>query len=141
MAGAGRTWYPSVDPPTRNETAPVTRNGEPRILSRLVWLLVATLQVTLGVVATIAEARFLVDAELGGGNLHVEAEGPRHNPPAHPDDCGVCHHLSSRSSIAEPVQLAGPPVTTGANDEFAPADQHDLAGGLTLPLARAPPLS
>ena len=112
-----------------------------RIVTRLVWLIVATLQVSLSVVATVAEARYLIEAERADATLHVESEGPRHNPPVHPDDCAVCQYLTSRSSRTETFELPRLARIVGEDDLPAADESHGLENGLVLPLPRAPPAS
>ena len=119
----------------------LSKAAQPHVFTRLVWLIVATLQVTRAAVATIAEARVLVEANLADAGLHIESEGPRHNSPVHRDDCAVCQYLSSRSSPTEVYQFAARPESSRTGDILRDVDRHDLLDGLSLPLPRAPPLS
>jgi hypothetical protein len=111
------------------------------VVTRLVWLIVAALQISLGVVATVAEAHFLVDAELADASLHVEPEGPLHNPPVHPDNCAVCQYLTSRSSQTDTFELSGLTWIVEQDDILPAHSSYALRGGLVLPLPRAPPAS
>ena len=106
--------------------------------ARIVWGLLATLQLVVPGALSIADARAEARSLAAEGRSHVEDHSTPRCPPAHGPDCGLCRFLSSTHgtppSIAQTFSLGDVratvrPVVTLGGESAARA----------LPESRAPP--
>lgn len=110
-----------------------------RLSLRILWLLTATLQISLGAVAMLAEVRASAGADPAYNQVHVEPRETRHGPPPHSAPCVVCQYLSAKWTPAEtarPPSLREIPI----RNSIAQPERRSGLTHLSLPLPRAPPL-
>ena len=107
-------------------------------LTRLLWRMLALLQLMVPTVVSIADARIERDAASDRAYSHVETTTTKDCVRVHTSDCALCQHLTTSSAKS---QKPAPPATTTRAEQ--PAVQVrvacDVAPSAQPTLPRAPP--
>lgn len=99
-------------------------------------LLLAVLQLSLGVGAVVADA--IQEAESARARPHVEARGDPSCPAPHPADCSICQFLQSPAAASSGGADPLPPTCEGSLALHASGTWR-AAWTPPSPLARGPP--
>jgi hypothetical protein len=106
--------------------------------ARSCWLLGAILQLLVGPVAAIADARLESESLSPRAVSHIESHGTKQCPRAHPADCALCQQIASSLSVT--AAQAGPQYLHEAIaillPEFVAADTSEWR---SLQKTRGPP--
>lgn len=111
-------------------------------IARLLFALIATLQLALPPVAAWADAAVEREASARAqSRTHIEAHTENGCARMHPADCALCQVVSRTSATASQGSSCQAIVTIVDEAAVAEVPRHALAGTTRLSLARAPPLS
>jgi hypothetical protein len=110
-----------------------------RASARLLWVLLAALQLVGAGAAAIADARLEAASRSAVAPVHVEDHSSTRCPRVHPADCALCQFVTR--ALATPPKAPPIPaalaIRTPVETERPVTAAHAIA---RLPLSRAPPL-